>query len=39
MTDFECDWIDAFTDQAFVGNGCAVVYEKTDCPMKFAAHL
>ena len=32
MTDFECDWIDAFTDQAFGGNGCAVVYDKNGLP-------
>lgn len=32
MTDFECDWIDAFTDQAFGGNGCAVVYDHNGLP-------
>lgn len=32
MTDFECDWIDAFTGQAFGGNGCAVVYDHNGLP-------
>lgn len=32
MADFECDWIDAFTDQAFGGNGCAVVYDHNGLP-------
>ncbi|MEP3785030.1 PhzF family phenazine biosynthesis protein [Ascidiaceihabitans sp.] len=26
MVSFEFDWVDAFTDQAFGGNGCAVVH-------------
>lgn len=24
--DFDCDWVDAFTDQPFGGNGCVVVH-------------
>lgn len=31
MNDFVCHWVDAFTDQPFGGNGCAVVQD--------AAHL
>ncbi|MEY8838140.1 PhzF family phenazine biosynthesis protein [Cribrihabitans sp. XS_ASV171] len=27
---FEFDWVDAFTDRAFGGNGCAVVHEGAD---------
>ena len=27
MPTFETDWVDAFTDQAFGGNGCAVVHD------------
>lgn len=26
MASFEFDWVDAFTDRAFAGNGCAVVH-------------
>lgn len=26
MADFDCDWVDAFTDKPFGGNGCAVVH-------------
>ena len=26
MTTYPCDWVDAFTDRAFTGNGCAVVH-------------
>ena len=28
MTAYPFDWVDAFTDQAFGGNGCAVVYDE-----------
>ncbi|MEP5759363.1 MAG: PhzF family phenazine biosynthesis protein [Litoreibacter sp.] len=27
MTSYPFDWVDAFTDKAFGGNGCAVVYD------------
>jgi predicted PhzF superfamily epimerase YddE/YHI9 len=27
MTSYVFDWVDAFTDQAFGGNGCAVVHD------------
>ena len=27
MTSYEFDWVDAFTDQPFGGNGCAVVHD------------
>ena len=27
MTGYECDWVDAFTDAPFSGNGCAVVHD------------
>ena len=30
MTQYDCDWVDAFTDQAFGGNGCAVVHDAFD---------
>lgn len=26
MANFDCDWVDAFSDRAFGGNGCAVVH-------------
>ena len=29
---YECDWVDAFTDKAFGGNGCAVVHDGADLP-------
>ena len=28
--EYQCDWVDAFTDQAFGGNGCAVVHDALD---------
>lgn len=28
--EYQCDWIDAFTDQPFGGNGCAVVHDALD---------
>jgi len=28
--EYQCDWIDAFTDRAFGGNGCAVVHDALD---------
>ena len=27
MAKFDCDWVDAFTDEPFGGNGCAVVHD------------
>lgn len=39
MASYEFDWVDAFTDQAFTGNGCAVVHGASgldaDTCMKF----
>ena len=32
MTHFDCDWVDAFTDRAFGGNGCAVVHGGAGLP-------
>ena len=26
---FDCDWVDAFTDRPFGGNGCAIVYDSS----------
>lgn len=28
--EYQCEWIDAFTDQPFGGNGCAVVHDALD---------
>jgi predicted PhzF superfamily epimerase YddE/YHI9 len=28
--EYQCDWIDAFTDRAFGGNGCAVAHDALD---------
>lgn len=30
MTRYEFDWVDAFTDRAFGGNGCVVVHDAAD---------
>lgn len=32
MTGYPFDWVDAFTDTAFGGNGCAVVYDEGALP-------
>lgn len=29
---YDCDWVDAFTDRAFGGNGCAVVHDAAGLP-------
>ncbi|WP_297773641.1 PhzF family phenazine biosynthesis protein [uncultured Roseovarius sp.] len=32
MADYSFDWVDAFTDRPFGGNGCAVVHDAADIP-------
>lgn len=32
MTTYQCDWVDAFTDEPFGGNGCAVVHDALGLP-------
>ncbi|MEP3346488.1 MAG: PhzF family phenazine biosynthesis protein [Litoreibacter sp.] len=34
MTKYAFDWVDAFTDEAFGGNGCAVVYDEGELPVE-----
>ena len=34
MSGFAFDWVDAFTDSAFGGNGCAVVYDDGQLPIE-----
>lgn len=34
MNRFPFDWVDAFTDKAFGGNGCAVVYDEGELPLE-----
>ncbi len=36
MTRFACDWVDAFADRAFGGNGCAVVHGGAVLPVEVA---
>ncbi|NSY40538.1 PhzF family phenazine biosynthesis protein [Leisingera sp. ANG59] len=34
MAQFDFDWVDAFSDRAFGGNGCAVVHEGAHLPVE-----
>lgn len=36
MARYEFDWVDAFTDRAFGGNGCAVVHQGAHLPVEVA---
>ncbi|QPH53570.1 PhzF family phenazine biosynthesis protein [Pontivivens ytuae] len=34
MASYDCDWVDAFTDRAFGGNGCVVVHGAGDMALE-----